>query len=80
MSPKKNPFTNDPIADVAVQQAAAMETLNSLNTLAQDQARFYKQMFDDSGLSKWIILAGVGGLCELVRIIVDAVNYFRGAP
>jgi len=36
---------------------------------------FFKDLIESSHLRLWIILAGVGGLCELVRIVIDAVKF-----
>ena len=36
---------------------------------------FFKDLIESSHLRWWIILAGVGGLCELVRIVIDAVRF-----
>jgi hypothetical protein len=36
---------------------------------------FFKDLIESSHLRWWIILAGVGGLCELVRLVVDAVKF-----
>jgi len=30
----------------------------------------------DSGLAKWIVLAGIGGAVELIRGLVDIAKYF----
>jgi hypothetical protein len=39
--------------------------------------RELKEILSDSGLTKWIVLAGVGGLVELIRAIVDIAQYFH---
>jgi hypothetical protein len=44
----------------------------------EDVQRFgtlFKDLIESSHLKWWIILAGVGGLCELIRIIIDAVKF-----
>jgi hypothetical protein len=35
-----------------------------------------RKIFEDSKLAKWVFLAGVGGLVELIRGIVDIALYF----
>jgi hypothetical protein len=41
----------------------------------QRMGTFFKELVESSHLKWWIILAGVGGLCELIRIIIDAVKF-----
>jgi hypothetical protein len=36
-----------------------------------------KKAFIDSGLAKWIVLAGIGGLVELARALVDIVRCIK---
>jgi hypothetical protein len=77
MSPKKNQFLNDTVADPATVQATTIDWLNAYNAAVQNQVRFFKELFDDTGLSKWIILAGVGGVVELVRLVLDVLWHYR---
>ena len=74
---KKNQFLNDTVADPATQQAATMDALNAYNTAVQNQVRFFKELFDDTGLKWWIIGAGVGGVVELMRAVVDVWNHYH---
>jgi hypothetical protein len=34
-----------------------------------------RKAFEDSSLAKWVVLAGVGGAVELVRLVYDIVRY-----
>lgn len=34
-----------------------------------------RKAFEDSALAKWVVLAGIGGLVELVRLAYDMVRY-----
>jgi len=36
---------------------------------------FFKGLLENTKLTKWIILAGVGGLCELLRLGWDAARF-----
>jgi hypothetical protein len=36
---------------------------------------FFKGLLEETTLTKWIVLAGVGGICELLRIIWDASRF-----
>jgi hypothetical protein len=35
-----------------------------------------RKIFEDSSLAKWVMLAGIGGLVELIRACVDIAKYF----
>jgi hypothetical protein len=85
-SPRDNPFTKDP-GDVPVTalNAPEVQVLNAVTKLLREQRRFdretvtkFKKLFGDSNLQVWIILAGVGGLVELVRLGLDL--YWRYHP
>jgi hypothetical protein len=41
----------------------------------QEIAQFFKQYLEESPLRKWIILAGVGGLVELIHTVWLAIRY-----
>jgi len=41
----------------------------------QRMGTFFKGLVESSHLKWWIILAGVGGLCELIRIMIDALKF-----
>lgn len=81
MSPNDNQFLKDPIADPNVQNAAKTEVINAMSVVSEiilDHGRFYskllkdfEKMFKDSGVKLWIVLAGVGGICEIMRIVWD---------
>jgi hypothetical protein len=76
-----NRFLNDPMADPSVRAAANTEVINAMSTVSDiilEHGRFYtrllkdfEKMFKESGLKFWIIFAGVGGVCEVVRIFWD---------
>jgi len=34
-----------------------------------------RKVFEDSSLAKWVVLAGIGGLVELIRLIHDIAQY-----
>jgi hypothetical protein len=34
-----------------------------------------RKVFEDSALAKWVVLAGIGGLVELLRLAVDILRY-----
>ena len=34
-----------------------------------------RKIFEDSKLAKWVILAGVGGVVEVLRLLYDVVKY-----
>jgi hypothetical protein len=78
MSHKDNPYLKDPNADPAVQTAANIDVMNAMSAVILDHGRHYeklfekfKKMFDDSHLRLWIVFAGVGGMVELLRLLVD---------
>jgi hypothetical protein len=69
MSSKKNPYLRDP---------KTVDVMNTLSAVLLAHGKFnekmferFKKLFDDAGLKWWIILAGVGGLVEALRIVVD---------
>ena len=77
-----NPHLKDPNADPKVQTAANIDVMNTLSAVLLEHGRFnektferFKKMFDDSRIRWWIIAAGIGGLCEVVRIFVDLGAY-----
>jgi hypothetical protein len=37
--------------------------------------RELKELLKDSGLGKWVVLAGFGGLVELLRAFLDVARY-----
>jgi hypothetical protein len=39
--------------------------------------RELKEILKDPGLTKWIVLAGIGGFVELIRALVDVVRYLH---
>jgi len=45
------------------------------------QVERFKKMFEDSTLAKYIVMAGISGVViatvEVVRLLVDLVNYLR---
>jgi hypothetical protein len=81
MSANDNQFLNDPMVDPKVEKAAATEVLNAMSAVSDiilEHGRFYtkllkdfEKMFKESGVKFWIIFAGVGGVCELARILWD---------
>ena len=46
-------------------------TLDELHSMLER----FKKLFEDSPLAKWIVLAGVGGLVELVHTLWLAARY-----
>jgi hypothetical protein len=34
-----------------------------------------RKIFEDSKLAKWVVLAGVGGIVELIRLLYDIAKY-----
>jgi hypothetical protein len=36
-----------------------------------------RKIFEDSSLAKWVVLAGVGGAVELIRLFVDIAKYLH---
>jgi hypothetical protein len=34
-----------------------------------------REAFEDSALAKWVVLAGIGGLVELIHLAYDIVKY-----
>jgi hypothetical protein len=53
------------------------KTSSTLVTIEDVQriGTFFKTLIESSQLKWWIILAGVGGVCELIRIVIDAVRF-----
>lgn len=41
----------------------------------QRMGTFFKELIESSHLKKWIILAGVGGICEGLRIAWDVAKF-----
>jgi len=41
----------------------------------QRMGTFFKELIESTHLKKWIILAGVGGICEALRIVWDAARF-----
>jgi len=39
---------------------------------------FFKEVIEGTHLKKWIILAGVGGLCEGLRLAWDVLGFLKG--
>jgi hypothetical protein len=77
-----NPFLRDPNADPTVQTAANIDVMNTLSAVLLEHGKFnektferLKKLFDETGLRWWIILAGVGGACEVVRILWDSAAF-----
>jgi hypothetical protein len=85
MSPKKNPFLDDPNANPSVQTAANIDVINAMSAVLlqhgranEDMFERFKKLFDGSGLKLWIVFAGVGGIVELLRLAIDAIVLIRG--
>jgi hypothetical protein len=55
------------VGDIADSTLMTIEDVQRMGT-------FFKELVESSHLKWWIIFAGVGGLCELIRIIIDAVR------
>jgi hypothetical protein len=75
MSPE-NQFLRPPSPEPSAQ--SYIEVVNAVTVLLREQRHFdrdtftkFKKLFDDSHLKWWIIAAGVGGIVELLRAIVD---------
>jgi len=83
----ENPFLKPPADDSTVKTPPSLiEVINAVSAMLLEQRRFdrqtftnFKKLFDESGLKWWIIAAGIGGLCELVRIGADILSYFRAS-
>jgi len=82
MSPK-NPFLNPPPEGAAEQTPSMIEVINAISTMLSEQRNFdrqsvtkFRKLFNDTGLKKWVVLAGVGGAVELVRLGWDILQYF----
>jgi hypothetical protein len=79
LSRKDNQFTKErPDADVPVLKGPDVEIINAITALLREQRHFdrqtvtkFKKLFGDHNLMWWIIAAGVGGIVELVRGLVD---------
>ena len=66
--PIPKPKNGKRVGDIADSTLMTIEDVQRMGT-------FFKELVESSNLKWWIILAGVGGLCELVRIIIDAVRF-----
>jgi hypothetical protein len=39
---------------------------------------FFRELIESTHLKKWIVLAGLGGLCELLRLGWDVFKFLQG--
>ena len=58
-------------------KAGARDPASTLVTIedVQRMGTFFKELIESTHLKKWIILAGVGGICEALRIVWDAARF-----
>lgn len=44
----------------------------------QRMGTFFRELIESTHLKKWIVLAGLGGLCELLRLGWDVFKFLQG--
>jgi hypothetical protein len=58
-------------------QAGSHTPASTLVTIEDVQriGTFFKEFLERTHLKKWVLLAGVGGICEVLRVIWDVTSF-----
>jgi hypothetical protein len=69
---------SDSDREPAGKPVAGYSPAKSSSRISIDDLRTLKELLNDSGLTKWIVLAGIGGLVDIFHTAWLAIRWLKG--